>query len=119
MDTNADNAPRSCPGCGGRIEGAGRGLGKSFCAASCRQGFHNRQKAEGATIAALTKAWQATRHAKAGTREAEVCRFARQELTALAGHWNDQDEAAGRPSAVEYVAGLMESGAIWADRVRV
>lgn len=118
--TTTENAPcKSCPGCGAKFNPGGRGLGKNFCSEACRTSFQSRMKAEGAPVAALVKAWNATRHAKPGTREAEICRFARSELTAIAGHFNDRDEELGRPSAVDYVESLMRSGRIWADRIKM
>lgn len=114
----APAAAKACPSCAAKFAPGGRGLGKQFCSDACRTGFHARMKAEGAPVAALVKAWNATRHAKPGTREADICRFARSELTAIASHFNDRDEAAGRASAVDYVESLMQSGTIWADRLR-
>lgn len=109
---------KSCPGCGANFPAGGRGLGKAFCSDKCRTSFHARAKAEGGPMVALVKAWTMTRHAKPGTREAEICRYARSELTAIASHFNERDEAEGR-SAVDYVATLMDSGTIWADRLKV
>lgn len=110
---------RKCPGCGGSVEGAGRGYtGKTFCTNQCRQAFNNRMKGEGAPVAALVKAWTMTRHAKPGTEEAEVCRYAMSQLTQIARDFNDRDEDAGRPSAVAYVKTLMASGTLYCDRAR-
>ena len=107
-----------CAACGAAFEGAGRGLGKIFCTDPCRRAFHARMKGEGGTLAALVKAWAATRHAKAGTREAEICRYARRELTAIAQRHNAGDSQAGRASAVAYVGALMDAGTLWADRLQ-
>jgi hypothetical protein len=115
----AQDCCKVCPGCGSSFAAGGRGLGKGFCTDACRTGFHARMKQEGGPMVALVKAWNATRHAKPGTREAEICRFARSELTAIASHFNDRDEENGRPSAVDYVASLMDQGTIWADRLKV
>ena len=110
---------RLCPGCGTGVDGAGRGpTGKTFCSNGCRTSFNNRMKAEGAPIAALVKAWTLTRHAKPGTEEAEVCRFARSQLTQIAAAFNERDEDAGRPSAIDYVRTLMASGTLYCDRSR-
>ena len=111
-------AVRLCPGCGASFAPGGRGLGKQFCTDSCRQSFHRRMKAEGGPLTALVKAAIATRHAKAGTREAEICRFARRELTAIAQHLNDLDAASGRACALRYVETLMDGGTLWADRLK-
>lgn len=110
-------AVKLCPACGADFEPGGRGLGKQFCTDGCRRSFHGRMKAEGGPLAALVKAWAATRHAKAGTREAEICRFARREMTAIAQHLNDRDTASGRASALRYVETLMDGGTLWADRL--
>lgn len=69
-------------------------------------------------MAALVKAWTATRHAKPGTREAEICRYARSEITKIAQHFNEEDEESGRQSAIEYVDSLMRTGTFWMDRTR-
>lgn len=90
----------------------------TFCSTACRTGFANRAKSEGGPLAPLVKAWNATRHAKPGTREAEICRFARSQITAIARELNEADEAAARASAIDYVGGLMDSGYQWADRRR-
>lgn len=110
--------PIRCPGCGAHVAGYGRGLGKTFCSTRCRTRFNNRMKAEGAPIAALVKAWTMTRHAKPGTDEAEICRWARSELTHIAKGFNEADRDAGRPSAVEYVETLRRSGTLYDDRKR-
>lgn len=116
---DGDLTPVICPGCGSHVEGYGRGYtGKTFCNPTCRQGFNNRMKAEGAPIAALVKAWTMTRHAKPGTREAEVCRYARSQLTQIASDFNERDDDAGRPSAVAYVETLMRAGTLYCDRRR-
>ena len=57
-----------------------------------------------------------TRHAKPGTLEAEVSRFARSEITSISSIFNDKDEAAGRPPAWRYVESLMRSGTRYMDR---
>lgn len=114
----APAATKVCPGCGAKFAPGGRGMGKAFCGDKCRTAFHARAKAEGGPMVALVKAWTMTRHAKPGTREAEICRYARSELTAIASYFNERDEAEGR-SAVDYVATLMDAGTIWADRLNV
>lgn len=116
--TTAPAASKTCPGCRAQFAPGGRGMGKQFCSDTCRTAHHARAKAEGAVIAQLAKAWNATRHAKPGTREADICRYARSELTAICQHFNERDSESGRGSAVDYVASLMEGGTIWADRLR-
>jgi len=92
-------------------------MGKSFCSDQCRTRFHAVHRSEGFALAALVKAWHATRHAKPGTREAEICTFARNQLTQIARTFLDEDEEAGR-DVVAYVGGIMDSGIHWCDRRR-
>lgn len=115
---NQDPTPScKCPGCGTDFAAGGRGLGKTFCSHDCRRAFHTIAKREGGPLAPLVKAWHATRHAKAGTREAEICRFARGQITEMARMFIDDDEEAGR-DAVAYVGAIMDSGFMFADRRR-
>jgi hypothetical protein len=81
--TETQPAVRVCPNCAASFAAGGRGLGKTFCSKDCRVAFNNRAKAEGAVMSALVKCWLANRHAKPGTREAELCRRARAELTEI------------------------------------
>lgn len=120
-ETTAATPSCRCLGCGDAFQpkGKSRGvLGQQFCTDKCRQCYHNRNKAEGGPMVAMVKAWHLTRHAKPGTREAEICKFARGQLTQMASHWIDRDEGEGRNTAVDYVGMLMESGTLWIDRVR-
>jgi hypothetical protein len=59
-----------------------------------------------------------TRHAKPGTREAEICRYARSQITQISSHFSDRDADMGRPKAVDYVGTLMDSGFNYFDRIR-
>lgn len=110
-------AAKVCPGCGTEFPAGGRGLGKTFCHDKCRRAFHAACKSEGGPLAPLIKAWHATRHAKPGTREAEICRYARSQVTEIARMFLDADEDIGRDS-VAYVASMMDSGFQYADRTR-
>lgn len=96
-----------CPNCGDGFTPGGRGLGKRFCSASCRHKFHNREKADGAVISSLVKAWIETRHAEHGTPASDICKEARRELTAIAAKLIERDRAAGRPPASTYVQSLL------------
>lgn len=107
---------KPCPNCNATVPAGGRGLGRTFCTATCRTAFNNRMKGEGAPLAALVKAWTMTRHAVPGSREAEVCRYARSQITAIARALNVADRENGRGDAVAYVETLMASGTDWADR---
>jgi hypothetical protein len=107
-----------CPNCGDEFPQGGRGLGKRFCSSSCRTAFANRQKAEGAVMASLVKCWLANRHAKPGSREAELCRKARAELTEIGRMFIDADEEAGRPPVADYVEALFSDDTLYIDRSR-
>lgn len=109
---------RVCPNCGGQFAAGGRGLGKTFCSKDCRVDFNNRAKAEGAVVIALAKCWTQNRHAKPGTREAELCRTARSELTEILRMMLDADADAGRPPVADYVETLFASGTLYCDRTR-
>lgn len=99
---------RFCPNCGDGFASRGRGVVKRFCSPGCKKQFHNRANGEGAAAIQLVKAWIETRHAKAGTPEADICRKARSELTQLARLLIEADRAAGRPPANKYVADLLK-----------
>lgn len=90
----------------------------NFCSPACRLAFHNRMNAEGSVLGPLVKAWTATRHAKEGTEEAKICAWARQQVTEIARTFLDEDEEAGRGSAVDYVRKQMKSGFLYVDRRR-
>lgn len=107
----------TCPGCGDPFPAGGRGLGKTFCTDKCRKAFHRLAISEGAPLAPLVKAWHATRHAKPGTREADICRYARGEITSIASLFLDWDADEGRDT-VAYVGQLMDSGTLYIDRTR-
>lgn len=107
---------RTCPECASPIVGKGRGMGKLFCSKVCRVAYHNRAYSQAGVLASLTKAWNATRHASPGSREAEICRYARSEITRIARILNDADKAMRRPDAASYVEKLMQSGSMYMDR---
>lgn len=106
-----------CPNCGVKFPKGGRGLGKIHCSKECRVQFNNRAKAEGAVIVALVKAHHQLRHAKPGTREAEVCSMARRELAEITRMLIESDEEAGRPPLTDYVETLL-SATLYVDRTR-
>lgn len=110
------HGPATCPECGLQVEPGGRGLGRIFCSKAHRLTFNARTKARGAVLAPYEQAAAQTRHAKPGTLEAEVSRFARSEITSISSIFNDEDEAAGRPPAWRYVESLMRSGTRYMDR---
>lgn len=90
----------------------------NFCKTKCRTDFHARHKAIGGVLISLVKAWTATRHAKPGSHEAEICAYARREITSIASLFNEEDKEAGRPGAASYVDRLMQSGTLYVDRRR-
>lgn len=75
-------------------------------------------KARGSVLAPYELAAAQTRHAKKGTRQAEVSRYARAEITAIASGFNEDDADAGRPPMWEYIESLMASGTKYVDRQR-
>ena len=107
---------RKCAGCG-KLFTARRDW-STFCSSPCRTGFANRMKARGGPLVPLILAWTETRHAKPGTREAEICSYARREITGIASLFNEEDREGGRGSAVEYVETLMRTGTRYVDRRR-
>ena len=111
------NDLRVCPECGGQFPAGGRGLGKVFCSKDHRLAFNARAKAEGAVMAALVKCWVQNRHAKPGSREADLCRRARGELTEMARMFLDADAEAGRPPIAGYVEALLRD-TLYVDRSR-
>lgn len=114
----AATAPQcKCPACGDRFEAGGRGMGKTFCSDKCRRAFQNLHISQGAPLAPLVKAWHATRHAKPGTREADICTFARGQITEISRLFLDRDAEANR-DVVAYVGSLMDSGTLYIDRCK-
>ena len=111
------SALRMCPGCGCGFEPGGRGFGKTFHSEQCRQRWRSVHLAQGFPLAPMVKAWHATRHAPAGTREAAICTFARGQITAMASMFLDEDEADGI-HIVAYVGQLMDSKTQYMDRRR-
>lgn len=109
----------TCPGCGADVQSGGRGLGKVFCTNQCRQRYNNWLKIIGGPMAILIMAWEETRHAKPGSQEAEVCRFARSQMTMIAKEANDGLRTSGRPPATAMVTRMIKSGSLWTDRKRV
>lgn len=110
-----------CAQCGDRFN-PGR-IGQRFCnpksarVAPCALAWGRVNTARGGPVVPVLQAWAMTRHAKPGTREAEINRYARRFLTDAARHMNAQDAESPRASVLEYVGGLMDSREIYADRV--
>lgn len=119
-----------CAYCSTPLEAGGRGRGRVFCAATtvkangkrddspCRLAFAKRAKSEGAAILAYVLASIETRHAKPGTREAEICRQARSEMTAIGRDILNRRKADGMPPAADYVETLLATGERYMDRTR-
>lgn len=117
-DSSGD-AHRRCPQCGRTLTEGGRGLGKVFCAAcDCRKKFHNAANADGKVIIVAAKTWYENRHAAKGTREAELCRIARQHLGQVLRELIARDRESGKPPIAGYFETLLRSGTIYADRTR-
>lgn len=99
--------------------------GQRFCPAPagkrvspCATAWGNRNTSRGGAVVPIMLAWAMTRHAKSGTREADINRYARRELTAMARDMIDEDKAEDRGSVLEYVGALMDSRAQYVDRKR-
>lgn len=111
-----------CAECGNLFVPSRRG--QRYCptpgakVSACAKAANNRNIVRGGPVVPIAMAWHATRHAKPGTREAEINRYARRELTAIMRTFNQEDAEAGRASAVELVGALMDAKSIYADRVR-
>jgi hypothetical protein len=116
-NANQGEVCMTCP-CGTAVKSGGRGLGKVFCSTKCRQQYNNRLKIIGAPMAILIMAWEETRHAKPGTQDAEICRFARSQMTMIAHEANEGLRENGQPPASEMVTRMIKAGSIWADRKR-
>lgn len=105
---------RKCGECGVAFETNRDGR---FCSRAHQSAFNARMKSEGAALAVVAKAWAMTRHAKPGTPEAEINKYARRELTTIASLFNEQDREAGR-SVLNYVQMMMDAGTMYIDRKR-
>ena len=124
MDTQAtlNIAPATvsgrCPNCGDDVAAGGRGRGRIFCRQRCRELFASRAKSEGAPLLPFVLAAIETRHAKPGTREAEICRQARSEMTAIARDILNRRKADGMAPAADYAETLLATGERYMDRTR-
>jgi len=98
--------------------------GQRFCnptrakVSPCAKAWGARNTARGGPVLPLLQAWAMTRHAKPGTREADINRYARREITAIAKLFNEQDQADDRGSVLDYVGALMDSASLFVDRIR-
>lgn len=117
MRVGSDTSGKRCPSCGSPVPAGGRGLGRVFCSPKCRVALHAVHRIQGFQLAALVKAVRATCGAKAGTREAAIGRFAKDQIRQLATAYLDADRQAGR-DAVGYVGSLMDSGSVAVQRAR-
>ena len=107
-----DTLERNCCRCGAAFQPSR--AWSNFCSPDCRTAFHKDCKSQGGPMAPLVKAWIATRHAKPGSEEAEICAYARRELTQMASDLNEAEQS----RSVEYVRALMRSGTLYVDRRR-
>jgi uncharacterized OB-fold protein len=109
--------PRKCLNCP-TVFAPKRDHGR-FCEPACAKAWNNRNLGRGGPLAPLVLAWTATRHAKPGTPEAEVCAFARRELTSIASLFLEDDAKNDREgAAVAWVQAMMDSGTLYIDRAR-
>jgi len=97
----------ACQNCGADIVGK-----KAFCAAACREAFHNRMSKRGRVAMPLALAWRAKRGS------GPVAKAAFQELCAYLDHCNAEDRKAGRPAMVDHVEhrGDWNGGVGWRER---
>ena len=106
---------RSCAECGSTFE-TSRETAR-YCSSDCGKAWNNRNTTRGGPVMQILQAWHDTRHAKPGTREAEINRYARRELTTIAGLFNKADRSRKGQSAVDYVGGLMDARVLYVDKV--
>lgn len=89
-----------CPECRAPV-----GEGKTFCSAAHKSAFHNRSSARGRVVIPLLMCARIQRN-RAGTSAPRAWTEARTLLDRYAA----EDKAAGRMSAVDYVAGKWAGG---------
>jgi len=104
----------SCAECGAAFETR---RGASFCCDDHRIAHERRRTARGKVMAPYVLAWiegKGGGHSGVNPTAAKAMR----ELTSIAREYIDEDRAAGRPSTLGYVEGLLKDGARHFDRKR-
>lgn len=98
---------RVCPECLGPVSPSAR-RGTLYCCAEHRDAFRNRWTVRGRVYAVMAAAARQTRD---GTRgDTETGRWAASEANRLVTDFTDEDRAAGRMTAVEYMARARRAG---------
>ncbi len=108
---------RTCPRCGDGF--TPKRYNQRFCTKGCKSANDNQRLTDGFAMEALVKAWIGTRHAPKGSREAELCRTARRELTQLASALIKRDRENGRAPAHDFIAAMDEAASMVLDRVKL
>lgn len=99
---------RACAECAGAYVPSQHG--QLFCCHKCKRTYNNRWLKRGAVIAPLYVAARATR---GGTRGDTVTGAkARRDAEHLAQRWKEEDAAAGRMSAIAYMAARYRLGLV-------
>jgi hypothetical protein len=101
--TRARKYRRICPECGEAFVG---GPDSRFCTPAHRYAWRNRAGKRGMVAMPLVQAWRGGKSRKGD----EVARYAFGELCALADLFNEEDRAAGRLPAGDYLRPKMEAG---------
>lgn len=106
-------APRTgaavrCPECGGAY--LARQRNQLFCCNAHKRAYNNRWGKRGAVLAPLYAAARATRGGSRGDKITGA--KARSAADHLVQRWKEEDQAAGRASAVEYVAARYRFGMV-------
>lgn len=99
-DSPQPRRERRCPECNGAL--ASVQPAQIFCSAAHKRAWNNRWYSRGGVLAPLAMAERITRGGSRGDK-ATGCR-ARRDAAQLLQRWKDEDAAAGRMSAVDYVA---------------
>lgn len=103
----------TCPGCGDGFTPTR--YNQRFCKPGCQKATANKKLSDGSAAIMLVLAASGTRHARRGSSEAEVSRYARRELERLAAILRRRDRQPNR--AVHYVADMMAKDETVLDRI--
>lgn len=104
---NTQTAARICQECGEAFQPAR--VTQAFCCPQHKTAFHNRNMKRGKVILPLLLTMTSARRAKKGSLEAAQCSQARAWVYELAGRWEREDRAAGRPPMALVTQAKMEA----------
>lgn len=96
-----------CPECG--VSFSPKHHRQRFCNDTEKQAFNDRERVRGRVTGKLIQAWRLGRNTKNPEKKA-IARFALSEICALGDIFNQEDAAAGRLGALEYVNWMKVSG---------